>query len=136
MLHQRSLAAKAATAADTIPLLSKIIETKKTMEVLKLSTVILNCLHYENDDELIHQVFVKRNGGKFEPNSETVILKLTDDEVEMKIKDLSESKCPGFDYFLELDILQDMYTEMKESKDYASDEKKIKRIIYYAEFDA
>lgn len=106
------------------------------METLLLKDVILNSLQCEEADDLIQQVFAKRNKNGFEATSETVVLSLTEEEAAMKIKDIADSKCPGFDYFLEFFILQDFFEDIKDLTEYESDEEKVKRVIYYAEFDA
>jgi hypothetical protein len=103
---------------------------------MNLSDAILNCLKYEDSDEFMHQVFAKKIDGKFEPGSQASVLKLTLEEMEMKIVEISNLKCPGYDYFLELFLLQDIYSALVKSDEYKSDEDKVKRIIYYAEFDA
>jgi len=96
------------------------------MENSTLRDIILNCLQHEETDDLIHQVFAKRIDGKFEATSEAVILGMTEEEAELKIIDFVQSKCPGFDYFLELYILQDFFRDIKKLKEYKSDGEKVK----------
>ncbi len=103
---------------------------------MNLSEIILDCKNYEDTGEMMCQVFAKKINGRFEPASEAVLLKLTSEEMEMNTTDISNSKCPGFDYFLELFILQDFYNDLEKLEEYKSDIEKVKRIIYYAEFDA
>jgi hypothetical protein len=103
---------------------------------VNLSEVILGCLKYEDSDESMRQVFAKKINGRFEPNSQAVILELTLEEMEMDLVKISGSKCPGYDYFLELYILQDFYRNIKDLKEFITDQDIVKRIIYYAEFDA
>lgn len=100
------------------------------MGILKLSEIILNCLKYEEKEGLIDFVFVKRDEGKFEANSEAIILSLTEDEADIGIKDMIASKCPGYDYFLELFIIQEVFEDIQHQAEYKHDEEKIKRIIY------
>lgn len=106
------------------------------MEILKLSEIILNCLKYEENEGLIDFVFVKKVDGKIKANSEAIILSLTEDDADMNIKDIIATKCPGYDYFLELFIIQEVFEDIQHQEEYKLDEEKIKRIIYYAEFDA
>jgi hypothetical protein len=103
---------------------------------MSLSEIILECKNYEETEEMMHQIFAKKVDGKFEPNSEAILLKLTLEEMEMNTTKISDSKCPGFDYFLELFILQDFYNDLEKLEEYKSGIEKVKRIIYYAEFDA
>jgi hypothetical protein len=103
---------------------------------MNLKEIILRCNQYEDSDELIHMVFAKKVNEKFESNSEAKVLQLTLEEMEMNLADIQNSKCPGFDYFLEMNILQEFYADIRNMKEYKSDEEKVKRIIYYAEFDA
>ena len=101
-----------------------------------LSEVILNCKNYNDTEEIVHSVFAKRKYGKFRPDSETIVLELAPDEMEMKVDEIAKVKCPGFDYFMELFILQDFYDDLLQLKEFNSDDKKVGRIIHYAEFDA
>ena len=81
-------------------------------------------------------VFAKKINNRFEADSEAVVLNLTFKESEMNLVELQNAKCPGFDYFLEMDLIQEIYAGISTLKEYKSDEEKVKRIIYYAEFDA
>lgn len=103
---------------------------------MELKDVILKCHEYGEDDELIYQVFAKRIEGKFEAKSEAVVLSLTEDEAELNIGEIAKSKCPGYDYFLELFIIQEFMDDLKSSKDFQSDESKVDRVIHYAMFDS
>lgn len=64
-----------------------------------LSEAILNCKNYNDSEEIIHSIFAKRNNGKFLPNSEALVLKLTPEEMEMQLSIIAETKCPGFEIF-------------------------------------
>lgn len=103
---------------------------------MTLEQVILNCLDHEVDEYKIYQVYAKRHGGSFMAQSEAIVLALTEEEIELKTKDLAALKCPGFDYFLELDMIQDFYHDIQSLEEFDTDEKRVKRVIYYAEFDA
>ena len=81
-------------------------------------------------------VFAKKTKDKFEPHSEAKVLGLTIEEIEMNLIDIQNAKCPGYDYFLEMNIIQDFFDDIKNLEEYKSDDDKVKRIIYYAEFDA
>lgn len=103
---------------------------------MNLKEVILNCNRYEDSDEFMHMVFAKMENDKFEATSEATVLQLTLDEMEMNLADIRDSKCPGFEYFLEMNIIQDFYEDIRLMEEYRLDDEKVKRIIYYAEFDA
>ena len=68
---------------------------------MTLKEVILNCNQYEDSDEFMHMVFAKKLNDSFESLSEAKVLRLSMDEMEMKLTDIQNSNCPGFDYFLE-----------------------------------
>lgn len=103
---------------------------------MKLAEVILQCDQYLDSDEFMFMVFAKRLNGKFEPFSEAQVLHLTFDEMEMKPIDIANSKCPGYEYFLEMNIIQDFLNDIKSMDEYRVDNEKVKGIIHYAEFDA
>lgn len=72
----------------------------------------------------------------FKPLSDAKVIKLTPEEMEMNLSYIEDSKCFGYKYFLEIDILQDILNDIKNLDEYKSEDEKVKRIIYYAEFDA
>ena len=81
------------------------------------------------DDYLV--IFAKRIDGKFTRLSEAVLLELTEEEMDLKISETINRYCPGFDYFIEVLVVEDMILDKS-----SSIEQKIERVIYYAEFDA
>jgi hypothetical protein len=101
-----------------------------------LSEAILNCKNYEDTEENMYSIYAKRINGKFKPNSEALILELSLEEMEMKWSEIIEKKCPGFEYFLEMFVLKDFYDDILKLEEFKPDNKKVERIIYYAEFDA
>ncbi|OXG05873.1 hypothetical protein BC749_1217 [Flavobacterium araucananum] len=101
-----------------------------------LSQAIINCMDYKDTEEFMYSIYAKRRNGKFQPDSEALVLKLTVEEMEIKSTELAEEKCPGFDYFLEIFVLKDFYEDLLKLEEFKSDAKKVERIIYYAEFDA
>jgi len=101
-----------------------------------LSKAILNCKNYEDTEEIIHSIFAKRIDGKFRPASEALVLELTLEEAEFNWTEIAKIKCPGFEYFLEIFLLQDFYDDLLELEEFKSDYKKVDRIIRYVEFDA
>lgn len=103
---------------------------------MTLKNILLNSNEYEISVDGVLIVFAKKINNRFEAYSEAVILNLTFEQAEMNLVELQNVKCPGFDYFLELDLIQEIYTGISTLEEYKSDEEKVKRIIYYAEFDA
>ena len=81
-------------------------------------------------------VFAKRMGGRFLPSSEGVLLELEEEERTLPTIELSKKYCPGFDYFLEGFMINEMVEAMKASTQYTTSEQIVERIIYYVEFDA
>lgn len=104
---------------------------------MTLSDIILNHNQYIDADEIKYMVFAKKYEGSFEPFSEAKVLELTLDEMQLDLAEIEKLKCPGYSYFLEINIIQDFFEDIiKLSVDYKSDESKVKRVIQYAEFDA
>lgn len=81
-------------------------------------------------------VYAKEIKGKFLSSSEAVVLELTDEEQCIRTDDIAESKCPGFSYFLEMFLIQEMMHDFKTITPQMSIEQKIDIILHYAEFDA
>ena len=86
------------------------------------------------DEEVV--IYAKRVNGRFEGSSEAVLLELPDEDLELPTKDVSEKYCPGFDYFLEGDIVKEMVEDIRTFPEYQSVDQQVQRLIYYAEFDA
>jgi hypothetical protein len=99
---------------------------------MTLSEIIINCETYNE----FSFVYAKKLNDRFYINSEAVVLELDESEMETNTSEIARQKCPGFDYFLEIFIIQDIYEDLKKMDDYKLDEKLIERIIYYAENDA
>jgi hypothetical protein len=87
-------------------------------------------------EEMIHMIFTKRSENGFEPFAEAVVIELNLEDVEMKLNDIADKYCPGFEYFLELNIVQDFMEDLEQLDEYRSVESKVNRVIHYAEFDA
>lgn len=99
---------------------------------MTLKEIIASC---ENYDEF-SIVYARKTNAKFEKNSEAVVLVLTEEEMCKKTTEVSIEKCPGFDYFLEMFLIQEMFVELKEHEAWSDDSKKVDRIIQYAENDS
>ena len=81
-------------------------------------------------------IYAKRIDGRFQSSSEVVLLELSEEELELLTKNISEKYCPGFDYFLEGFMVKEMVQDMQLVPEYSTVDQQVKRIIYYAEFDA
>ena len=99
---------------------------------MTLGEIIINCSDYNE----ISFVYAKKQNDKFLINSEAIVLVLDENEMETNTTEIARQKCPGFDYFLEIFIIQEILDDLKELIEYKSNEKKIERVIYYAENDA
>tara|TARA_B100000683_G_C12449648_1_gene539567 strand:+ start:59 stop:352 length:294 start_codon:yes stop_codon:yes gene_type:complete len=97
---------------------------------MKLIELITNI--DEIDEEAV--LYVKRIDGDFSQESEVVILNLTEEELEWKTFEITEKKCPGFEYFMEVFLIKEFMEDV--SSEYPSLEKKCDRLIHYVEFDA
>ena len=96
-------------------------------------TLIEVLTNMQNVDE--ESVFyVKKIEGNFTRESEVTLLKLTEEELEWKTTEVSEKKCPGFDYFMEAFLIKEFIEGV--SLQYPTLENKCDRLIHYVEFDA
>lgn len=98
---------------------------------MKLIDIVKN-LDKINEDSFL---YAKRIDDKFSAHSEVVILELTEEEIEWKTSKVTERKCPGFEYFMETFLIKKFIDDL-ELEEYSNLEKKYKRLIHYAEFDA
>ncbi|RSK24719.1 hypothetical protein [Hymenobacter metallilatus] len=81
-------------------------------------------------------IFVKKVNGKVLPNSEAVLVVIGEEEGDWKTDQIASKYCPGFEYFLEVFIIQDMIDDLKGMANYNTLDQQVNRIIHYAEFDA
>lgn len=102
---------------------------------MELKKIILNCRSYQSNDEIVSVVFAKRINGQFKPASDAVVLELNEEDWGLG-NETASLKYPDYEYFLEIDIIQDFYADLLANEDYKSDDKKVEAIIHYAEFDA
>lgn len=99
---------------------------------MTLSEIIINCEIYNE----FAFVYAKKQRDKFFANSEAIVLEPDNSELHTNTTEIAKQKCTGYDYFLEVFVIQDLFRDLKELAEYKLDEKKIERIIYYAENDA
>jgi hypothetical protein len=98
------------------------------MEITTIREIIERIDEYSDYSTL----YAKKIDGQFRSNSEFVVLELTEDEMSLPTKDISQQKCPGFEYFLEVFLIKDMLDEAAEGHDM---NKTIEIIVHYAEYD-
>tara|TARA_R110000744_G_scaffold379778_2_gene498712 strand:+ start:730 stop:1026 length:297 start_codon:yes stop_codon:yes gene_type:complete len=98
---------------------------------MNLIELITNIEKFDEESAL----YVKRINGEFSYESEVTIPELTEEELEWKTNEVSDRKCPGFEYFMEIFLIKEFIEDLEE-QEYPTLEKKCKRLIYYAEFDA
>jgi predicted RNA-binding protein with PIN domain len=83
-------------------------------------------------------LFVERLSGEFKPNSRTVLVELSDADLQRPVVDIAAERAQGTEYFLEIDEAQHVVAGFVES--YANGEPSldeiVERVIYYAENDA
>ena len=85
------------------------------------------------DEESV--LYVKRIDGQFSSESEVTLLNLTEEELEWKTFEVTEKKCPGFEYFMEVFLIKEFMQDIV-NQEHPTLEKKCKRLIHYVEFDA
>jgi len=81
-------------------------------------------------------VYAQRSNGIFTTNSEAVILRLSEDEMELNTKIISKKYCPKKEYFLEVFSIKEMLEGITKTSSSDKIDKRIKTIIDYAENDA
>ena len=97
---------------------------------MKLIEALTNIQEFDEESFF----YVKRIDGKFSCESEVTVLKLTEEELEWKTFEVTEKKCPGFEYFMEVFLVKEFMEGV--SPQYPTLEKKCARLIHYVEFDA
>jgi hypothetical protein len=83
-------------------------------------------------------VFAQKYNGECIPESEVIILEMTDDEKQRPIKEIAKLKAPGKEYFLEIFIIKEVLDGWRANHDgiAPSIEAALESVIYYAAFDA
>jgi hypothetical protein len=83
-------------------------------------------------------LFAERLSGQFKPNSRTVLLELSDADLERPVVEIAAERAPGTEYFLEIDEAQRVVAGFVQSRadDQPSLDEVVERVIYYAENDA
>src|SRR5688500_8810168 len=81
-------------------------------------------------------LYAKRIDGQLLPSSEAVLLELTEEEQGMNTDEVSNRKCPGFSYCMEMFLIQEMMQDLDALAEKMDMNKKIDRVIYYIENDA
>jgi len=103
------------------------------MNSIELNQLIRDIGSYSSDGI----VFSEMPDGNFNSTSASVVIDLTNDELAMPLSEISQRRCPGKYYFLEVEIIQGMLEEFFERKNEIGAFKIfVKRVIKYAENDA
>ena len=89
---------------------------------MDLRKVITDSSHI--DENLV--VYAKKIDGKFLSTSEAILLELTEDERNMKVNEIADSKCPGLSYFLEMFLIKDMMQDLENNNPQKTIEQKLK----------
>ena len=104
---------------------------------MNLKEIILDCNSSEDTEEFINVVFAQKIGENFQPNSNAIVIEIPVKEMEsLNLQELTRKYCPDFEYFIEMFMLQGFYNDLIQMEEYKSDEKKVERLIYYANNDA
>ena len=98
---------------------------------MKLKEVISNIDNIDEESFL----YAKRINLKFSTESRCVILELNEKELEWKTNEVTERKCPGHEYFMEVFLIKEFLKDLLE-QEYPTLDQKIERLIHYVEFDA
>lgn len=81
-------------------------------------------------------VFAEKQNGLFEASSLTEVLVLTDAELAKPVNEVAEARCPGKEYFLEVDIVQGMLKDLSSNTAQEDLDSFVKRVIQYVVYDA
>ena len=80
-------------------------------------------------------IFASRIAGEFRPESEAVVLELSESELARPVFEVAAERVPGMEYFLEIFIALEVVDGLRISQQHQkpSLEQIVERIIYYAE---
>ena len=83
-------------------------------------------------------IFAARIAGEFRPESEAVVLELSESELARPVREVAAERAPGMEYFLEIFVALEVVDGLRISQPHQkpSLEQVIERVIYYAEYDA
>jgi hypothetical protein len=81
-------------------------------------------------------IYAKLINGEFDAGSEVVFLELTEQEIDLPTKDISEMKCPGYDYFLEISLIKELVEDFLSTESIIDIKKVVERVLHYKEYDA
>jgi hypothetical protein len=83
-------------------------------------------------------IFAERVEGEFRPDSQALVLELSEDELCSPVREVAAERAPGMEYFLEVFIALEVSgaLQMNLSGDEANSEQIVQRVIHYAEHDA
>ena len=94
---------------------------------------IISNINEHNEEATI---YAKKENGKFLPSSEAVLVEIPKDEDEGDTSEIAKKYCPGYDYFIEIFIVQELLEDLESSGKPLSMDQKVAAIIHYEENDA
>jgi hypothetical protein len=96
---------------------------------------LISTLSNGSDESII---FADRIRNEFRPDSEAVVLELSETELLRPVHEIATVKAPGMEYFLETIIVQEMLDEWRSrhALQGQSLDELVETIIHYAEHDA
>ena len=97
-----------------------------------LKEIIINIAAFKEEAP----IFAKRVEKEFRPDSEAVVLELTEEELDLPTDEMAALKCPGLDYFLDVFIVQEMVADFDNSAQPVPLDERMEAVIHYAEYDA
>jgi hypothetical protein len=83
-------------------------------------------------------IFATRIGGEFRPESEAVVLELSESELRSPVREVAARRAPGMEYFLEVFVALEVIDGWRFNHPNQEPELEqiVESIVYYAEHDA
>ena len=89
-----------------------------------------------NDHNEEATIYAKKENGKFLPSSEAVLVEIPEDEDDPEPSEIANKYGPGYEYFIEIFIIQELLEDLEASGEPLSMDQKVAAIIHYEENDA
>ena len=99
---------------------------------MTIGEIIVN-IGEQNEEALI---FAKKIDGKFLSSSEAILVELTDEEKGLPANEIANKYCPGFEYFLEVFLVNEIVDDLNKTIGFKSLERQIDSVIHFAELDS
>ena len=98
---------------------------------MKLSETIFKLEKYSPETF----IFVKNVSGNIHGDTNTIVLELSEKELEVPLKEIAEKRAPGYKYFLETYLVKEIVDDWKVKYGNSKKDDLLKAIINYAEND-